>query len=147
MHFLPLLGKALKEDEIIDLLEDLEMTVIYDFDRLHEGQPYKYWAAAKQAGIQMRFDASQTLDVIIFHMAPEEGFAKYTQRDPDVPIFASVSEVQSFGETRQLQIAKGSSELFGLTQDWIRLGFGAYLIHYAFCGGGLARVTVMRHEP
>ena len=147
MHLLPLLGKALKDDEVIDLLEDFEMPVIYDFDRLHEGQPDRYWAAAKQAGIQLRFDESQTLDVVFLYIVPDEGFAGYNLGDSDVPIFASVSEVQSFGETRQLQIDKGRSELFGATQDWIRLGFGPYFIHYAFHAGSLARVTVMRHAP
>jgi len=85
--------------------------------------------------------------VVILYIVPDEGFAGYRQRDSDVPIFASVSEVQSFGETRQLQIAKGTSELFGVTEDWIRLGFGPYFIHYAFHAGILVRVTVMRHAP
>jgi hypothetical protein len=92
MHVLPLLGKATKDDVVIDLLEDLEMSVIYDFDRLHEGQPDKYWAAAKQAGIQLRFDESQTLDVIFLYIVPDEGFAAYKQRDLDIPIFASIPE-------------------------------------------------------
>ena len=39
MHLLPVLGKSLKDDDVIDILDDMEMDVIYDFDRLHEGQP------------------------------------------------------------------------------------------------------------
>jgi hypothetical protein len=146
MHLLPLLGKPLKDDDVIDLLEDLEMPVIYDFDRLHEGQPDKYWAAAQQAGIQLRFDDAQTLDVIFLYIVPDEGFAACKQSDLDVPIFASIPEVQSFGETRQLQIAKGRAELFGVTRDWIRLGFGTYSVHYEFRAGKLSRVSVSRND-
>ncbi len=145
MHFLPLLGKVLKDDVVIDLLEDWEMSVIYDFDRLHEGQPDKYWAAAQQAGIQLRFDESQTLDVVLLYIVPDEGFAAFKQSDLDVPIFASISEAQSFGESHRLQVKTGRADFLGVISDWIRLGFGAYFIHYDFRAGRLARVTVMRN--
>ena len=41
MHLLQLLGQSLKDDDVIDILEGLEMDVINDFDRLHEGQTDK----------------------------------------------------------------------------------------------------------
>ena len=69
MHLLPLFGMSLKDDDVIDILDDMEMDVIYDFDRLHEGQPDKYWAAAQTAGIQLRFDEAQILDTIFLHRA------------------------------------------------------------------------------
>ena len=31
-----LLGKKLKDDDILDVLEDYEIEVVYDFDRSHE---------------------------------------------------------------------------------------------------------------
>ena len=61
MQFLPLLGRQLKDNDVIDILEGFEMEIVYDFDRLHEGQPDKYWASAKQAGFQLGFDADQSL--------------------------------------------------------------------------------------
>jgi hypothetical protein len=147
MHVLPLLGKALKDDDVIDLLEDLEMPVTYDFDRLHEGQPDKYWAAAQQAGIQLRFDESQTLDVVFLYIEPDEGFAAYKQGNLDVPIFANIPETQSFGESHRLQIKTGRADFLGVISDWIRLGFGTHFVHYDFSAGRLARVTVMRDAP
>ena len=147
MHFLPLLGKSLKDDDVIDILEDMDIDVIYDFDRLHEGQPDKYWAAAHEIGIQFRFDAAQTLDTIFLYIVPDEGFAACAQKDTDVPVFVTAAEVQAFGESHRLQISKGRAEFFGVISDWIRLGFGAYFIHYAFRAGSLARVTVMRNAP
>lgn len=146
MHLLPLLGKPLKDDDVINILEDMEMDVIYDFDRLHEGQPDKYWAAAQEAGIQLRFDEAQTLDTIFLNVTPDEGFAAFAQRDSDVPVFTTAAEVQAFGEAQHLQVAKGSADFLGVSRDWIRLGFGAYSVHYEFRAGSLARVTVSRNE-
>jgi len=50
------MGKKLTDDAVIESLERLEMDVIYDFDRSHEGQPDKYWAASKKDGLQFRFN-------------------------------------------------------------------------------------------
>ena len=145
MHLLPLLGKSLKDDDVIDILDEMEMDVIYDFDRLHEGQPDKYWAAAQEAGIQFRFDEAQTLDTIFLYILPDEGFAAYPQRDSDVPVFTTTAEVQAFGEAQHLQISSGRADFLGVSSDWIRLGFGAYLVHYEFRAGSLAQVTVSRN--
>ena len=146
MHLLPLLGKSLKDDGVIDILNAMEMDVIYDFDRLHEGQPDKYWAAARETGIQLHFDEAQTLNTIFFYIVPDEGFAACSQRDSEVPIFTTAAEVQTFGEDQHLQISKGRADFLGVSRDWIRLGFGAYSVHYEFRAGGLARVTVSRNE-
>jgi hypothetical protein len=146
MHLVRLLGKSLKDDDVIDILDDMEMDVIYDFDRLREGQPDKYWAAAQEAGIQFRFDEAQTLDTIFLYIAPDEGFAAHAQRDSDVPVFRTASEVLTFGEAQGLQLSKGSADFLGVSRDWVRLGFGAYSVHYEFRGGSLARVTVSRDE-
>ena len=146
MHLLPLLGKSLKDDDIIDILDHMEMDVIYDFDRLHEGQPDKYWAAAQEAGIQLRFDEAQTLDTIFLYITSDEGFAACSQRDSDVPVFTTVVEAQAFGEAQHLQVSKGSADFLGVSRDWIRLGFGAHSVHYEFRTGSLARVTVSRNE-
>ena len=147
MQLLPLLGRQLKDDDVIDLLEGFDMQVVYDFDRLHEGQPDKYWAAAQEAGIQFRFDEAQTLDTIFLYIIPDEGFSACAQNDTDVPIFATPAEAQIFGESHRLQIAKGRADFLGVISDWIRLGFGAYFIHYEFRADSLARVTVMRDAP
>ena len=146
MRLLPLLGKPLKDDDVIDILDSMEMDVIYDFDRLHEGQPDKYWAASQEAGIQLRFDKAQTLDTIFLYIAPDEGFAACAQRDSDVPFFTTAAEVQAFGEAQGLQVSKGRTDFLGVSRDWIRLGFETYSVHYEFRAGSLARVTVSRNE-
>ncbi len=144
MHLLPLLGRPLKDDAIIDLLEDLQMAVIYDFDRSHEGQPDQYWAASPKAGIQLRFDAAQTLDTIFLHITPDDRFAAFLPRDCDIPIFTAITEAEDFGEAHAVHISKGRTELLGINRVWIRLGFGTHSFHYEFRGGSLALVTISR---
>jgi hypothetical protein len=64
MKMSSLLGKKLKEDIIMELLESHEIQVIYDFDRTHENIPDAYWAGFKQAGFQLHFNNNQILDTI-----------------------------------------------------------------------------------
>lgn len=146
MHLLPLLGKPLKDDDVIDVLDSFEMKVIYDFDRLHEGQPDTYWATSQESGIQLRFNEAQILDTIFLYITADESFAPYSQKDSDVPVFLTAAEALAFGEARRLQIAKGSADFLGVTRDWIRLGFGAYSVHYEFRAGALSLVTISRNE-
>jgi hypothetical protein len=146
MKFLPLLGKKLKDDEMIEILEYFDMEVIYEFDRSHENMPDIYWAASKSKGFQFRFDEAQTLDTMFFYIVPDEGFAACAQRDSDVPIFTTAAEVQIFGKAQRLQISKGKADFLEVSRDWIRLGFGAYSVHYEFRAGSLARVTISRDE-
>ena len=144
MKFLPLLGKKLKDDEVIEILEGLDMDVIYEFDRLHEGQPDIYWAAAKSEGFQFRFDETQQLEVIYLHIAPDDGYAAVSQHNCDITFFASKQEVETFCEAQHLQVAKGRGDFFGVSREWVRLGFASYSIHYEFHTDSLALVTISR---
>lgn len=148
MKFLPLLGKKLKDDDVIEILEGLNMDVIYEFDRLHEGQPDIYWAASKPEGFQFRFDEAQRLDVVFLHITPSDGYAAISQRDSDIPFFSSTQEVETFGEAQHLRVEKGSADFLGISRKWARLGFVSHSIHYEFHAGTLALVTISRRvEP
>ncbi len=144
MQLLPLLEKQLKDDDVIDVLESFDMEVVYDFDRLHEGQPDKYWASSKRAGFQLGFDAAQTLEVVFLYITPSNGFAAYSQTDIDIPIFTTTAEVQSFGESQRLEVSKGRADFMGIARDWARLGFTTHSIHYEYHGGSLALITITR---
>src|SRR5262245_26669545 len=146
MQFLPLLGKSLRDDDVIDVLDSLEMDVIYDFDRLHEGQPDQYWASAKEAGIQLNFNAAQTLDTIFLHIAPSGGFGAFSPIGSDISIFATVAAAEAFGDAHGLQVSKGTADFLGVSRDWVRLGFVTHSVHYEFRGGGLALVTIQRSK-
>ncbi|MEX2607889.1 MAG: hypothetical protein WD708_11130 [Kiritimatiellia bacterium] len=60
MKYLDLLGKQLKSDDVIDILERDALDVVYAFDRLHENQPDEYWVSSRAEGIQMRFKPHQS---------------------------------------------------------------------------------------
>ena len=145
MHFLPLLGKRLRDDEIIEILEGSDLEVVYDFDRLHEGQPDKYWVAAKEGGYEFRFDEAQTLEVVFLYILPQDGYAAISM-NCDVSLFATLGEAQRFGEAQHLQITKGRAEFLEIYREWVRLGFATYDIHYEFQGVQLARVTITRRD-
>lgn len=144
MQFLALLGKHLKDDEVIELLEGFDMDVVYDFDRFHEGQPDRYWASAKDAGIQLRFDTSQTLDCIFIYMLPSDGFIACSENEMDIPVFATAAATESFGKSQHSEIAKGSAEFLGINRNWVRLAFSSHSVHYEFRGSSLALITVTR---
>jgi hypothetical protein len=146
MPLLPLLGKALKDESIIEILEAMEMEVIYDFDRLQEGEPDQYWASSHEAGIQLRFNAAQALATVFLYILPDDDFAAFSQLDCDIPLFATAAEAQAFGEVQRLQVSEGSADFLGVTRDWLRLRFDAYSIHYEFRTSGLALVTVSLKE-
>ena len=146
MNILPLLGKQLKEDDVIDVLEGFGMEVIYDFDRLHEGQPDRYWASAKQAGFKLGFDADQSLNICFLYITPSDGFAAFLLRDSDIPHFTTATEAQAFGESKGLQVAEGRGDFLGVTRDWIRLNFTTHSIHYEYHAGSLTLVTVSCRE-
>jgi hypothetical protein len=144
MKFLSLLGKQLKDDAVIDVLEWGDMKVVYDFDRLHEDQPDKYWAAAKNRGVQLRFDAEQILDVIFLYAAPAEGFSAVERSDSDVSFFSSVAEAEKYASHEKVRVAKGEAEFLGLRRAWVRLDYGSHSLHYEFQDSVLVRVTVSK---
>ena len=144
MHFLRILGKKLKDDEVIEVLDGLNMEVIYDFDRLHEGQPDQYWAAAKSAGFQFRFDATQTLDVIFLYLAPREGFTAISLLDCDIPFFTSVEAGQKYGQAHHLAASAGGADFLGVSRHWVLVEFAGHSAHYEFHGESLALITITK---
>jgi len=146
MKFLPLLGKRLKDDEVVDVLENAEMEVVYDFDRLHENAPDKYWAESKKDGYQFGFDADQILSVIFLYTAPVDGFTPITRSDCDVSFFATTEEVEAYGADQKLRTTKGKADFLGTRRDWVRLEYERYSIHHEFRDGGLALVTIKKNE-
>lgn len=140
MKFLPLLGKQLKDDDVTDLLECDDVEVIYDFDRLHENTADVYWAAAKEQGYLLRFDAQQVLDVIFLYVVPAEGFAPINQNlVDDVVFFASRSELEAHVHTCNLRATRGAPSP---DRAWIRVELGRESVHYEYIGGQLTLVTL-----
>ncbi len=146
MQFLSLLGKKLKDDEMIEVLEAFDMKVIYDFDRLHEGQPDAFWTESKPDGFQFRFDDSQTLDTVFLHIAPTDGFAAISPSDCDVPLFDSTTEAKTYGATQHSHVTTGTANFLGVERHWVRIDTANNSTHYEFRSGVLALVTISQNE-
>ncbi|MBI1178285.1 hypothetical protein GC207_12690 [bacterium] len=146
MKFLPLIGKALKDDEVIEILESFAVEVVYDFDRLHEGTADVYWATSKPQGFQFKFDEAQSLSSIFLYLKPADGFNAVSPDNFDVPFFPKKKFAVAFGKAEQLQMAEGRVELDGIMREWVRHLYATHSIHYEFQKDSLALVTISRNE-
>ena len=144
MKFLPLLGKLLKDEEVVDLLECDDVTVIYDFDRTHENIPDLFWAPAQQKGYQLRFDGEQRLDVIFLYAQSLEGFTAIERSGvEDISFFASAAEVEAHGVSSRLSVTRGGRDDGPPpSKHWIRIDLPDRAIHYDFRSAQLAIVTI-----
>jgi hypothetical protein len=131
VKFLSLLGKQLKDDDVLDVLESRDIEVIYDFDRLHENTPDKYWATSQKDGFSFRFDENQVLQTIFLYAAPHEGFTPVA-RDCDVLFFSTVQEVERHGQERNLRVFRGKADFLGQHRVWVRLEHQGHSAHYQF---------------
>ncbi|MFT3806819.1 hypothetical protein [Arenimonas sp.] len=138
MKMLSLLGKSLKNDEVIELLEAYDVDVIYAFDRLHENSPDVYWASINDLGLQLRFDESQRLDTIFCHVLPREGFGPILTETIGVPIFDSYVLAEQACRRDGLQYKSSSSP-----GAWLKILTPGHDAHYQFKDGRLAMVTLM----
>lgn len=137
MNLSVLLELALKSDEVIELLEIFDLSVVYAFDRLHENTDDQYWVSAHQAGFELRFNARQVLDTIFLFVLPSGEFSAVDPSVAGVPFYAS------FGAARAAFVEKGIQSREGVQQGWVKGDFGDYTVHYEFnVGGALALVTL-----
>ncbi|WP_028104296.1 hypothetical protein [Pseudoduganella violaceinigra] len=132
------LGLNLKSDEVIELLDSLDMQVVYDFDRLHENTPDSYSSSSKSTGFELRFNETQVLETIWCYMQPRHGFTQIDSGSVGVPVYASFEMAQS--AARELRI-KTSEPREG--KAWIRLELENVWHHYEFDDQGLALITLM----
>jgi hypothetical protein len=142
MNFLPLLGTALKSDELLDFLEMHDVEVIYDFDRTHENMPDQYWATAKELGIQMRFDEKQVLRTIFLFLTQDGGFTPADLTDSDLVIYESKAAVREHAAKYKIPTTEGETEFLGAKRDWIRFDFPDHAIHYDFGDGPLKKISL-----
>jgi hypothetical protein len=144
MTALSLLGKTLKDDAVIEFLEQDDVKVVYDFDRLHENSPDRYWASLKKVGIELRFNEHQVLDTAFCFVEQRNDFNPVAPAQVGAPLFAS------------FEIAKETCERSGLMYKtsanstlWLKVLGASHDTHYEFKAGRLSKVTLMlrQHEP
>jgi hypothetical protein len=137
MNFELLLGRKLKDDVIVEVLEAQGMEVVYDFDRTNENLADVYWAAAEASGFQFRFDQDQMLDVVFLYIAASEGFSPVARDEVDIPLYENLERA------KQDFIQKGISYTESESGNWwIKGHVEAGTRHYEFRDGALSLVTL-----
>ncbi|WOB06954.1 hypothetical protein [Piscinibacter gummiphilus] len=142
MKLINLLDLALKSDEVVELLEEFDLPVVYDFDRLHEGIEDIYWVSAHGQGFQLRFDERQVLKTIFMYASGNE------QYKPVDPSLAGVSFYSSFEQAKNDFAEKNVPVKTGQADNrWIKGSFAECSLHYEFRPSGeLVMVTAMANR-
>ena len=138
MDFEALLGRQLKDGDVIELLEAEDITVTYDFDRLNEGEEDHYWAAAEASGFLFRFNQHQKLDVVFLYIDAIQGYESINPDEVEIPLYANYEAARQ--DFLQLGIPFTESSIPGLS--WINGDFGSNFRHYQFDADSLELVTL-----
>lgn len=148
MRFATLLGAHLKSDEVIAILEQFEIDVTYDFDRLHECAEDRYWAGSKERGFLFRFSQAQLLDTIFLYMRPREGYAAIDRTELDVPIYDSFEDAEAAAVLGGTPFVHSATIPGNPERWWIKLNMGSWTIHYQYTKEGHLRgITLSVQEP
>ncbi|OWT77034.1 MULTISPECIES: hypothetical protein [unclassified Achromobacter] len=142
MQLLSYLGKPLKSDEVIELLERFDMQVVYEFDRLHEDSPDAYYASAYDGGFQCGFNEHQVLNVIWTYVSPAEGHAAVDLATLGTPAFDRFALARDYAQHKGIRTTQSQSG-----DGWIRFEYDTAWVHYEFTEGRLTRVTLSRPNP
>jgi hypothetical protein len=143
MTYIQLLGQRLKDDDVIEVLERDDLEVTYSFDRLHEGQPDRYWVAAESEGVQMHFNEHQVLDTLFFYIEADEGFSPCAPESLGTLTFKNLEQAKAHATASELSFKEGATDLFGVPTKWIRMEFDSYSHHSEFRSGRLHRIAAM----
>lgn len=143
MKLVDYLGLSLKSDEVIDLLEGNALDVIYQFDRLHEGDADSYVVHAYDSGFEMRFDEQQILRTIWCHIQGKAPVSNIAGDVIGVPIFRSTEEARLASGTLGARFTFAENvKLLGTSLNWAKLTFDDRSWHYQFDDAGLTLVTL-----
>lgn len=143
-----LLNRPLKSAEILELLRDEDMEVIYDLDLLQEGTPDRYWATARSAGFQLCFNENQVMRTIFCYVEADAGFGPINTELVGVPIHwtfdVAVRAAQSQSLSYRTPDLEEHPEMAGL---WLRMDLPDCTVHYQFSTGKLHLITLMLDPP
>ena len=150
MTLTSLLGKKLKDEEILQLIEDYQVgDVVYGFDRLREGTEDEYWAEAKEAGFAVRFDQDQMLNTVFCYASSIDGFTPISASDVGVPFFSSFEDAEGAAKAAGVRHSTGHVDdaLLGIKSCWVRHERPEAWVHYEFRDDELALVTLSCPKP
>lgn len=137
MDFVALLGRQLKDDAVLDLLEFYDIQVVYEFDRLHENTDDIYWASARSDGFVLRFNQEQVLDTAFLYIAASEGVTPISHDQVEVPLFPTFDEAKRNLNSTGAFLAESPGKKW-----WVKGGFGSHTRHYEYRDNELYLLTL-----
>jgi hypothetical protein len=141
------IGQKLKDDDVVDLLEQYEMEVIYHFDRHHENSPDEYASAASASGFELRFDDRQVLTTIFCYVEERDDFLAVDPSAVGVAFFVSPAEARKAGEKEGVNCKhKSDVEFLGRRLSWVSFEKGNRKMHYEYSDRGLSLITLSLPE-
>lgn len=145
MNLSKLLGRKLKEDETIDVLEECGIEkVVYDFDRLHENEPDVYWAGSEAKGFLLRFNELQICVAVFCYIRSSEGFEPIDPTWPGVTVFRSYEQAERHCRDNGMSYSVAERPV---AASWLRVHTGFGKVHYEFRDGDLAMITLSSDAP
>ena len=142
MKYLDLLGIDLKNEVLCDLFETYDVSVIYEYDRTHEGFPDEYHAKIPDLGLEFIFNVSQLFKTLFIEQVDINTFNPFDGDDNSLKKFESKSEALQYSSNTGKRISKGSSDFMGEVKDWVRFEYGSYSIHYEYVDSKLRMITI-----
>jgi len=146
MDFISLLGKKLKDDEIIEILEDNNLQTVYEFDRMHENMDDIYWVEAKNKGYVFRFNKDQILDTIFLYIMKDMNINKIDITEIEFTIYKKIDEARCDFIKMNINYQQGNvDQSIAYNQYWIKSIFPNYSIHYQYNNKKLSLITIMKN--
>ena len=142
MNLVELIGARLKSAPIVELLEQHDLEVVYEFDRLHENTSDAYSVSAPDQGFELRFDENQRLEAVFIYPSPRDGFAAIQPSEIGVATYATVEQAQAALEVSATNGVSARDVKGHTATSWVRADFGAYTVHHEYRDGVLALVTI-----
>jgi hypothetical protein len=137
------LGNKIKDDAVLELLEDHQMELVYHVDRTHENMPDRYSAAARAAGFELLFDEDQLLQTIFCYVEPRDGFAPVDLSTVGAPVFESLALAKVGAANLGVSFKHNDGMQFlGRRLSWVSFELGKHKFHYEYSPDALAVISL-----
>ena len=142
MKIVEFLDKSIKSEALVKLFEDYNVSVIYYYDRLHEGVSDRYCGSIFENGLEFLFDENKLLKTIFIYTQRTERYAPANLEELNLQSFNTKASAIDFAERNNINYKEGGASFLGRELDWVKLTFGQHSIHYQYSSGILNQVTL-----
>jgi len=145
MQLLQYLGRPLKSDDVIELITDHEMEIIYNIDTLHENIADSYSARSVSGGFELLFDEGQILNTVFCFLTSINGAGTIDPSKIGAPLYSTIEEARLGAQSLAASFEMRENVKVPLLRQqvsWAKLGFHDHWRHYQYSSHGLERVSL-----